>query len=372
MITVQYLAVPDSGLLTATVKALGMNIEYVIEESPLGTAGSVQQRRVTSSTNDEPFLVISGDALTDFDLTALVAYHRRNEAQVTMALYHVADPLDYGVINIADDGQVTQFLEKPSWGEVTSDTVNTGIYVVQPEVLDSIPADRVVDWSQHVFPPMLAQEAALYGYVAQGYWCDIGTLGEYRRANADLLNGVLNLGELGQRIGPGIWAGGTVEIAPDAQLFGPIYLGEEVEIRSKVTIHGPAAIRDYTVLDNRAQIRSQHHLAQLLYRRARPYARRRGRPPVQPEDGCGIVFEGAVIGDRTVIGRGRGDPAGRQNLAEQRSREWRDGQPQHHLGFTGPAGALRPLWSDRRRECGSHAGFVARLGAAFGSVLPKG
>ena len=106
-----------------------------------------------------------------------------------MALYHVPDPLEYGVINVHEDGRVAQFLEKPSWGGVTSDTVNTGIYVVQPEVLRRIPSGERVDWSQDIFPGMLTRGEPLYGYIADGYWCDIGTLGEYHRANADLLNG---------------------------------------------------------------------------------------------------------------------------------------------------------------------------------------
>ena len=132
--------------------------------------------------------MISGDALTDFDLTALIRYHHDRGALLTMALYHVPDPLEYGVINVDEDGRIAQFLEKPGWGEVTSDTVNTGIYVMQPEVLERIPT-ATVDWSHDVFPGMLARGEPLYGYVADGYWCDIGTLSEYHRANADLFNG---------------------------------------------------------------------------------------------------------------------------------------------------------------------------------------
>src|SRR5512139_1533049 len=136
-------------------KSLGMNIEYVIEETPLGTAGSVKYAEAFLS-NSEPFLVISGDALTDFDLTALVNYHHDRKAMLTIALYHVPDPLEYGVISVGPDGRIAQFLEKPSWREVISDTVNTGIYVVQPEVLARIPSDRWMDWSQDLFPAMLA------------------------------------------------------------------------------------------------------------------------------------------------------------------------------------------------------------------------
>jgi mannose-1-phosphate guanylyltransferase/phosphomannomutase len=265
---------------------------------------------------------------------------------------------------------VTQFLEKPSWREVMSDTVNTGIYVIEPTVLDGIASDRAVDWSQEVFPA-LAEQGAPHGYVAKGYWCDIGTLAEYRRANADLLNGLLNMGELGRRIGPGIWAGGAVDIAPDAELYGPIYLGDEVDIRSKVTIQGPAAIRDYTVIDDQAQIdraiiwrncyigpRTQIHGAVI----ARQCSLKAGA----------AVFEGAVIGDRTLIGPGALIQPGvriwpgkevESGATVNRSLIWGSHGRRALFGRYGVTGIVNvDLTPDS----------VARLGAAFGSVLPRG
>ena len=209
-------------------RSLGMNIEYVVEESPLGTAGSVKHAEPLLA--DGPVLVISGDALTDLDLTAMVDFHFQRDSQFTMALTHVSDPLEYGVINVHGDGRVAQFSEKPSWGGVTSDTVNTGIYIVDPLILARMPGNVRLDWSQDIFPGMLAKGEPFYGWVADGFWCDIGTLREYHRANSDLLTGQLDGGELGQRIGPDVWCGGAVDIAPDAQLYGPIYLGQEVKI----------------------------------------------------------------------------------------------------------------------------------------------
>ena len=158
VITLQYMAAQIQDYY-GDGTSLGMNIEYVIEESPLGTAGSVKNAEHRLD-HDDPFLVISGDALTDFDLTSLIRFHFDRSAALTMALYRVPDPLEYGVINIYEDGRVAHFLEKPSWGGVTSDTVNTGIYVVQPEVLAHIPDDQRVDWSQDVFPGMLARRQA--------------------------------------------------------------------------------------------------------------------------------------------------------------------------------------------------------------------
>ncbi len=288
-----------------------------------------------------------------------------------MALYRVADPLEYGVINVSETGRVAQFLEKPDWGAVTSDTVNTGIYVVQPEVLARIANDRPVDWSRDVFPAMLAEGAPLYGYVANGYWCDIGTLVEYQRANADLLNGRLNLGELGEHIGGGIWTGGPVEIAPDAQLFGPIYLGEEVKIKGGVVIHGPTVIRDYTIIDNRAQVaRSVFWRNCYVGEGAEVHGAVIGRQCSLKARS--IVFEGAVLGDSTVIGENAIIQSGVKlwpnkavdaGATVTHSIIWGSQGRRVLFGRYGVTGMVNiDLTPD----------FVARLGAAFGTVLPKG
>jgi mannose-1-phosphate guanylyltransferase/phosphomannomutase len=351
-------------------KSLGMNIDYVIEDTPLGTAGSVKNAQ-SYLPGDEPFLVISGDALTDFDLTNIVEHHRQTEALVTVALYHVPNPLEYGVVNVNENGRITQFLEKPGWGEVTSDAVNTGIYVIQPEVLDRMPAGQNLDWSHDVFPAMLTQGEPLFGHVTNGYWCDTGTLTEYHRANADLLNGALNLGELGQHIGGGIWTGGQVEIAPDAQLFGPIYLGQEVKIKGAVIIHGPAVVRDYTVLDNRVRIdRSIIMRNCYIGEGAELHGVVVGRQCSLKARA--VVFEGVVIGDRTVVGEGAVLQPG---VKIWPNKEVDAGATVNHSIIWGSHG--RRVLFGRYGVTGVvnvdlTPDFVARLGAAFGSVLPKG
>jgi mannose-1-phosphate guanylyltransferase/phosphomannomutase len=369
VITLQYLAAQIQDYY-GDGKAFGMNIDYVIEESPLGTAGSVKNAQPYLE-QDQPFLVISGDALTDFDLTQLVAYHRRRAALLTMALYHVPDPLEYGIINVHEDGRVAQFLEKPKWGAVTSDTVNTGIYVVQPEVLKRIPTDRPVDWSQHVFPQMLAAGEELYAYIADGYWCDIGTLGEYQRANFDLLNGLLHLGELGEHIGGGIWTGGPVEIAPDAQIFGPAYLGEEVQIKAGVEIQGPAVIRDFTVLDNRARVHRS-----IIWRNCYIGEGAELRGAVIGRQ-CSLkaranVFEGAVIADRSVVGKGAVIQPG---VKLWPNKEVDAGATVTHSIIWGSQGR-RVLFGRYGVTGVVNVDFtpelIARLGAAFGSILPRG
>ncbi len=351
-------------------RAFGVNIEYVVEESPLGTAGGVKNAQ-SLLDKDRSFLVISGDALTDFDLTQMIAYHRRRGALLTMALYPVTDPLEYGIINIQEDGRVTQFLEKPKWGAVISDTVNTGIYVMEPEVLRLIPDDRPVDWSQHIFPQMLAQGAALYGYVADGYWCDIGTLSEYQRASFDLLNGVLHLGELGEHVAGGIWTGGPVEIAADAQIIGPVYLGEEVQIKAGVEIHGPAVIRAFTVLDRRARVHRS-----IIWRNCYIGEGAEVRGAVIGRQ-CSVkaratVFEGAVIADRSVVGE---DAVIQPGVKLWPNKEVDAGATVSHSIIWGSQGR-RVLFGRYGVTGVVNVDFtpdmIARLGAAFGSILPKG
>src|SRR5262245_48130005 len=145
----------------------GMRLQYATEETPLGTAGSV--KNAEDALRDESFIVISGDALTDIDLTDMVRHHRANDAKVTIALKRVPDPLEFGIVITDDDGRIQRFLEKPTWGQVFSDTVNTGIYIIEPEVLAAVPAGQPVDWSGDIFPDLLARGVPLYGYIADGY-----------------------------------------------------------------------------------------------------------------------------------------------------------------------------------------------------------
>ncbi len=135
----------------------GMRLQYATEEMPLGTAGSV--KNAEDALRDEQFVVISGDALTDIDLSAMVRSHKKNGALVTIGLTRVPNPLEFGIIIVDDDGRVQRFLEKPTWGQVFSDTVNTGIYVMEPEVLAEVAAGESVDWSSDVFPRLLQRGA---------------------------------------------------------------------------------------------------------------------------------------------------------------------------------------------------------------------
>src|SRR5437667_6716235 len=144
---------------------LGLSIEYSVEESPLGTAGSV---RLASGRLDDTFLVISGDALCDIDLGRIVEFHRQKQASVTIGLKSVENPLEFGIVVTDEEGRIERFLEKPSWGQVFSDTINTGIYVLEPEVLRHVPRDRPFDFSKELFPLLLDLGRPMYGCVLDG------------------------------------------------------------------------------------------------------------------------------------------------------------------------------------------------------------
>ena len=167
--------------------SLGLTIHYSVEDKPLGTAGSV--RLCADQLEDDTFLVISGDALTDVDLGEVVRLHKERGAAATLVLARVANPLEYGVIVTDDDDHIVQFLEKPGWDEVISDTVNTGIYVLEPHVLDYIPEGTLFDFSNDLFPLLLEAGEPLYGHISESYWCDVGNVEEYARATGDLLYG---------------------------------------------------------------------------------------------------------------------------------------------------------------------------------------
>ncbi len=216
--------------------SLGMSIKYSVEEVPLGTAGSVKR---ASRLLDDTFLVISGDALTDFDLNSVIRFHRDKGAKATLTLARVQNPLDYGVVQIDEHGRIIRFYEKPGWSDVVSDTVNTGIYVLEPDVLDQIDPGVICDFGHDLFRKMLADDQPIFGFVAEGYWTDIGRIEEYFRATADLLHGAVRLEPLGNPMGDRIWHDGEVEIAPDAHLYGPIFLGSGVKIKGGVVIYGP-------------------------------------------------------------------------------------------------------------------------------------
>jgi mannose-1-phosphate guanylyltransferase / phosphomannomutase len=276
----------------------GMSLQYATEETPLGTAGSV--KNAEDALRDEPFLVISGDALTDIDLSDLIRYHKDNQALVTVALARVPDPLEFGIVIVDDDGRIQRFLEKPTWGQVFSDTVNTGIYVMQPEVLAKVPAGEVVDWSADVFPELLAAGAPLYGWIADGYWEDIGSHESYLKAQADVLSGKVSVEIDGFEVSPGVWIAEGAEVDPEAILHGPLCIGDYAKIEAG------AQLREYTVVGTNVIVKEGAFLHRAVVHN-NVYVGRgvtlRGCVVGKNTDVMSLarIEEGAVVGDECVI-----------------------------------------------------------------------
>lgn len=216
----------------------GVKIEYTIPPEDYGTAGAVKYAEAHLS-GKKPFVVISGDLLADVDLKALVKFHKAQKANATIGLTSVQDPLKFGIVITDNDGHVVKFLEKPSWGEVFSDNINAGIYVLDPSILDYIPENQSFDFSHDLFPRLLADEKPLFGYLLSGYWRDVGDTTSYWNANADILAGKVSVKGVGKRmdiVGRNIWLADDVEISEGADLRGTVIICEGTKIDTNVMI----------------------------------------------------------------------------------------------------------------------------------------
>ena len=277
---------------------LGMQLHYATEETPLGTAGSV--KNAEHLLRDDTFVVISGDALTDFDLTSLVKFHHDKGALVTVCLTRVPDPLEFGITIIDDDHRVQRFLEKPTWGQVFSDTVNTGIYVMEPEVFDYVKADEPVDWSADVFPRLVDDGKPIFGYIAEGYWEDVGTHESYVRAQADVLSGRVDVELDAFEVSTGVWVAEGADVHPDAVLKGPLYIGDYAKVEAG------AELREFTVLGSNVVVKGGAFLHRAVVHDnvfIGPQTNLRACVIGKNTDvmRAARIDEGAVIGDECVI-----------------------------------------------------------------------
>jgi mannose-1-phosphate guanylyltransferase/phosphomannomutase len=285
---------------------MGVRMVYATEETPLGTAGSVLNAR---DELHERFLVISGDVLTDIDLGAIARFHDERGALATIGLIPVENPLEFGIVITRDDGSIERFLEKPTWGQVFSDTINTGIFVLEPEIFDHIEPGRPVDFSSEVFPRLLEDERPLYGAVVEGYWEDVGTLEAYVRVHKDVLDGRVELEIPGFEISDGVYVGEGVDIHPDARIEGPLIIGDYSRVE------GDARLGEYTVLGTNVRIRAGADLQRAVIH-DNTYigsgVRLRGttvgracdlRNGVRAEEGV-VLGDECFIGEQAVLGAG--------------------------------------------------------------------
>ncbi|MGH2693736.1 MAG: sugar phosphate nucleotidyltransferase [Actinomycetota bacterium] len=347
---------------------LGVSLSYSTEEVPLGTAGSVLNARDLLAGT---VLVISGDALTDVDLTEAIAFHREKEASATLVLKRMQDPLEFGIVMTSEDGRIERFLEKPTWGQVFSDTVNTGIYVLEPEVLDMIPPDQPHDFSSELFPAMLDKGLPVYGFVTDAYWTDVGNTEAFLGANYDALDRKVELELSGFELQPEVWVGDDAEIHPTARIEGPALIGDNTRVGAGAVIGPHSVVGDNAIIGDdarlaRAVVMDRAHVGSLAQVRG-------GVVGVAAAVHQGATLEeGAVLGDEVVVGSGalvkpavkiyqsRTVEAGAivtQSVVRERRAS------RSLFGARGVSGLV---------NVGITAQVAVRLGMAYGTTLPRG
>lgn len=346
-----------------------VQITYAVEEDqPLGTAGCVKN---IADLLDETFLVISGDSVTDFDLTAAIAFHKQKRSKATLILTHVPNPIEFGVVITDENQRIRRFLEKPSSSEIFSDTVNTGTYILEPEVLEYLPVNQECDFSKDLFPLLLAKGEPMYGYVAKGYWFDVGHLDAYREAQYDGLMQKVKLEFAYQERSPKLWIGQNTYIDSSARIETPALIGSNCRIGPRVKIEAGTVIGDNVTIGadanlkrpiiwNGAIIGDEAHLRACVIARGTRIDRR------------AHVLEGAVVGSLSTVGE--------EAQISPTVRVWPSKQIESgailNINLIWGHTAHRNLFGQRGVSGLANIDitpeFAVKLGAAYGSTLKPG
>ena len=336
----------------------GVDISYIEAKEDYGTAGAVRFAAQNFKDAKSPLLVISADLITDFDLEKVVKFHREKKAAATLVLTRVSNPLPYGIVITDKEGKIKRFLEKPSWSEVFSDTINCGIYVLDPEVLEYIPPGKGVDFSQDLFPLLLSEGKPLYGYIAEGLWKDIGGLKEYGKVHDDISGGKPFQIAKGAKISPTAVLKGIIIIGENSVIGDGVVL-EDVAIGSNCEIRRGAALYK-SILWDKVEIGSETHLFKAIIAKGAVIG-----------DRC-VLEEGAVVGEGCNIGKDASiktyvkiwpNKFIEEGSTVSSSMQWKERWTKNIFGPYGVTGL-----------CGVEITpeFAASLGAAYGSVLGKG
>jgi mannose-1-phosphate guanylyltransferase/phosphomannomutase len=347
----------------------GVQMTYAVEEDqPLGTAGCVKN---IAELLDETFLVISGDSITDFDLTAAIEFHKSNKSKATLILTRVPNPVEFGVVITDEQMRIRRFLEKPSASEIFSDTVNTGTYILEPSVLDYLPANEECDFSKDLFPLLLEKDEPMYGYIADGYWCDVGHLDAYREAQYDGLQQKVVLDYAYEEKKPGLWVGQNTYIDPTAKIEAPVLIGSNCRIGARVNIEAGTVIGDNVtvgadadlkrpILWNGAIIGEEVHLRACVICRGTRVDRR------------AHVLEGAVVGPLCTVGEEAQVSPGVRVWPSKKIESGATLNINLIWGHT----AQRNLFGQRGVQGLANIDitpeFAVKLGAAYGSTLKPG
>ena len=230
---------------------LGLRLRYEVESEALGTAGGV--RRCADWLGEEDFLLISGDAALSFDLQAMLRAHRETQAAATLAVWRAGEPGEYGLVLTDRENRILRFTEKPSQAQACTDRVNTGIYLLSPAVLRTVPAGKPADFAGDVFPRLLRDGGRLFAFPLEGYWCDVGNVAAYRAANRDALRGKLPLQALAPELRPGVRSASP--LPKDAVVTPPVCIGENVRLEAGLRLGPDCVIGSGSVIGKGSELR---------------------------------------------------------------------------------------------------------------------
>lgn len=231
-----------------------LNIQYSYEPTLLGTAGAL--KKVESFFKNDTVLLVSGDGLSDVDFNAFYKFHKERKSIASLVVKAVDARFEYGVTMMNGNGRVKGFLEKPSWGDVFSNKVNAGIYLFEPEALRMIPKGRAYDFGHELWPKLLKLRKPIFAWEWKGYWCDVGNLHEYRKAQVDALDGKVRINMPGRPLRPGVWAEEDSRIHPEAVLRAPCMIGRGVEVDAGCEIGPYTVIGDGSKIGGKAALRN--------------------------------------------------------------------------------------------------------------------
>lgn len=346
----------------------GVRLTYFEEETPRGTAGSLLG---ASTFLDDTFVVLSGDCITDLDLTEAIAYHRSKKVIATLVLTTVRYPQSFGIVSTSNCNYITGFLEKPSRGEVFSDLVNTGIYILEPNILAYIEAGKTFDFSRDLFPKLMNKGVMLLGYITYRYWSDVGTLEAYINTQVDYLDQKLNTFLIKKHPRNNISIGPSTIIEPTAKINGPCVIGSNCYIGHRVVIDQYTVIGDNSFIEDRAYIKRSILLNNCTI-------------------GYGCELRGSVLGTRVRLMQyvscyenvaiGEECVLHEHSIIKQNMKIW-PGKTIHSLSVVD----RNIIWASQYRPDIFHSGgmsgtinvditpeFASRLGSAYGSVIGQG
>ena len=275
---------------------LGIRLRYVVEPSPLGTGGAI---RFAAQGIDETLVVFNGDVMTSVDVKAVVALHRERQARATIVLTPVENPSAYGLVETEPDGRVRRFIEKPGAGEITCNTINAGIYVLEPSTFDRIPKDVSYSIERAYFPSLIERGEPFLAYTDEGYWIDIGTPEKYQQVHRDMFDGRFDRGPVAAAHRTPV-VSTEARVDDGARIEGPCFLDAGVHIRAGATIGPYSMIGRGAIVEEDAVVRGS-----IVWPNSRI-----GRDATVDDAIIGrhahvgrsaVVSGGAVLGDKTVL-----------------------------------------------------------------------